>query len=802
MDSIAQDIRFAFRSLAKSPAFTAAAIVCVALGIAANVFIWTPLNTLLLRPMPFPNSERVMHLSTWRTTGERHTYGSWSYDDYRDVAELPGVFTAVGASQGRTWNVGGMEEPERVSGSRVSASLFPMLGLRAERGRLFRPDEEEAGRVAIISSGLWERRFASDPAVVGRSVLIDGEAHTIVGVMQRGVRYPEQDDLWLPLSPGALRGHRDWRVYQVVARLAPGVTVAQADARVAQLMRENAGRYPTTNSEWSSWIVPQNDLVAREVRAIFLIMLGAVGFVLLIACANVANLLLARGASRHREVAVRMAVGASRGRIVRQLLTESILLSIGGGVLGLLIGTWSVEFFTLRMMPTTVPYWMTFDVDRTVVLVTAGTTLLTGLVFGVVPAWQLSRPALGEALKDAGGRGSSGTARVGRTRATLVVTELALSLVLLVGAGLMVKSFLQTMQADLGFSTENLLTFDLAPTGTRYATDSARAAFRRVLDERLRAIPGVADVGAIDHQLVADCCSDAPYYPVGKEYREGGAPSANFLRVSPSYFSTLRVPVRRGRPIADADARVDAPVVVIDEMLAEREWPGESAIGKLLVVGAPTDAPRTVIGVVPNLVTRSVMDRRRPQLFVPLSPGAAGSTGIAVRGTGDAAALTTAVREAVKSIDPDLPLARLATMDFVVRDRMFQPRVFGAMFAIFASAALLLATIGLYGVMSYLVAQRTKELGVRIALGATTGDVMRLVLQGALRLIAIGFAIGIPAAVVLSQLLRGALYRVSATDPVTLIGVPLTLGAVALLASWVPARRATRVDPVRALRAD
>lgn len=802
MDAFRQDLRFAVRSLAKSPAFTTIATLCIALGIAANVFIWTPLNTLLLRPLPLTNSQEVMQLSMWRLNGERYTYGSWSYPDYRDVAELPGVFTAVGAHTEQAWNIGGVAAPERVSGARVTASLFPLLGIRPELGRFFRPDEEESARVAVISTGLWERTFASDPTIVGRSVLIDGEAHTIVGVMQRGVRYPEVQDVWLPLTPGPMREHREWRGYQLAARLAPGVTVAQADARLASLMRQLAERYPTSNDGWSSWVVPMNDLIAREVRAIFLIMLGAVGFVLLIACANVANLLLARGAGRQREVAVRLAVGASRRRIVRQLLTESVLLSILGGVLGMLLGTWSVDVFTTRMMPTTVPYWMTFDVDRTVVLVTAVTTLLTGIVFGVVPALQLSRPALNETLKDAGGRGSSGTVKVGRTRSALVVTELALSLVLLMGAGLMVKSLFATFDADLGFEPEGVLTFTVAPTGARYDSDSARATFHRQMDERLAAIPGVQRVGSIDHQLIADCCRHSPYTPLGKEYRAGDGPSALLLHISPGYFPTMQVSPRGGRLFEASDAQPGAGVVIVDEVLAAREWPGQSALGQRLRLAGDDSTPRTVIGVVPHLVSRSVTEEIHPQVFLPLAAGRAGGRAYSIRARGTPEALATAVRTTIRALDPDLPVANLASMDFVIRERMFQPRVFGTMFVVFAGAALLLATIGLYGVMSYLVAQRTRELGVRLALGATPGDVMRLVLRGALRMIMVGFVIGVPAAIVMARLLRGILYNVSVTDPLTLVGVPLLLALVTLVASAIPARRATRVDPVTALRND
>jgi len=543
-----------------------------------------------------------------------------------------------------------------------------------------------------------------------------------------------------------------------------------------------------------------NDLVAREVRPLFLIMLGAVGFVLLIACANVANLLLARGAGRQREVAVRLSLGAPRRRIVRQFLTESVLLASMGGVVGVALGTWGTDWFTTRMMPTTVPYYMTFDVDPFVLWVTVGITVASGLVFGILPALSLSNPSLGETLKDAGGRGSSAASRVGRTRSSLVVVELALSLVLLLGAGLMVRSFMATMTADLGFDGRGLLNFQLSLAGDRYASDSARAAFERALDARLRALPAVEDVGMIDAQLVASCCQHAPYFPAGKSYPRELGPRAWFARVSPQYLATMRIPLRQGRGITDADVTSGEPVVLVDDLLAAREWPGERAIGKRLQLFSSTDVAHTVVGVFPHLVTRSVTDERTAQVLLPLRADYAGERWVVLRTAGDPSALLPAVRAAVRSIDPGLPTARAATMDFILRDRMFQPRIFGTMFAVFAGAALLLATIGLYGVMSYVVAQRTHELGIRMALGASARDVRRLVLRGALRLIGVGLLVGVPTAVALAQLLRGALYGVRATDPVTLVGVPLLLTMIALLASAIPARRATRVDPLTALR--
>lgn len=807
MDTLRQDIRFALRSLAASPGFTAIAAICIALGIAANVFVWTPMEALVLRPLPYRDSERVMHLSAFRTNEERHTYGSWSYPDFADARrELKDVFSDVGASVNSSFNVGGAGEPERLEGSRVSSNFFPMLGLTPAKGRFFRDDEENDARVVVIGYGVWERKFGSDPAIVGKTIPVDGVAHEVIGVMARGVRVPETQDLWVPLIPGEARGHRDWRFYQLTARLQPGVTVAQADARVVALMKNLEERYADTNRYTSAWVVPLNDLIAREVRPIFVIMIGAVAFVVLIACANVANLLLARGASRQREVAVRLTMGASRARIVRQLLTESLLLATIGGAMGLLLGSWMVDVFVTRMLPTTVPFWMTFDINRTVVLATVAVTAMTGIIFGVAPALHLSRPSLTETLKESGGRGSSASVGAGKTRNALVVTELALSMVLLVGAGLMVRSFIETQRAKLGFETENLLTFEVDLVGTRYASDTARAAFLRTVDQRLAALPGIRALGSTSQLPIAECCRSNPYFPEGKEYPSAGGPSAWYTRASSSYIPAMGMRITAGRSFTENDlAPGAAPVVIVDSILAAREWPGESAIGKRLSFGriASAEAPlHTVVGVMSHLIARQVNEIPEAQVILPMQHGQGSVRWYVLRTASDPAMLIPAVRSTMRALDPDLPLAELASMDFVVKNRMFQPRVWGSMFALFATTALVLAMIGLYGVMSYLVAQRTRELGVRMALGADRSAVLRLVLGGGARLIGAGLLIGIPAAVGMSQLLRGLLYGVSASDPLTLVAIPALLTVVALIATWIPARRATRVDPMVALRSE
>jgi len=804
MDTIRQDLAFAWRSLAKAPGFSAIAITCIALGIAANVFVWSPINAILLRPLPYRDSERVMQLSGFVTTEQRTSYGSWSYPDYVDARDaLRGVFTDMATHTTQSFNLGGVGEPERLGGARVSPSLFPLLGIQPALGRFFRPDEAGDARVAVIGYGVWERKFARAPDIIGRTIRIDGAPHEIIGVMARGMRIPEREDLWLPLDPGEARAHRNRRFFQVWARLAPGVSVAQADARLSAFMRVLEERHGDTNRAQSAWVLPVNDVIAREVRPVFMTLLGAVACVLLIACANVANLLLARGSARQREVAVRLAMGASRARIVRQFLTESLLLALAGGALGLLLGTWLIELFLARMVPSSIPYWMTFDVDRTIVAITIGTTLLTGLVFGAMPALQLSRPSLTETLKDGGMRGASPGTGTGRTRQVLVVTELALSMVLLVGAGLLVRSFLATQQAPLGYRPHDVLSFQVALAGDRYASDTARAAFSQRLAERLAAIPGVRHVGMTTQLPVASCCQTNAIFPEGKRYPRSTGPYAWYAAVDPHFLAAMQIPVLAGRGFETTDALPLAPpVVLVDSVLAAREWPGEHAVGKRLRLGSAEAPLATVIGVVTHFVVWDVSESMQSQALTPMTAAAGGTRWYALRVAGDPAAQIPAVRAAVRALDPDLPLAQLASLDAVVRDRMFQPRVYGSMFGLFATIALVLATIGLYGVMSYLVAQRTSELGIRMALGATARDVTRLVLGGAARLLVVGLGLGIPAALALAQLLRGLLYGVRATDLLTLVGTALLLAAVALLASAIPARRATRVDPLTALRSN
>jgi putative ABC transport system permease protein len=796
---VLNDLRYAIRTLRKSPGFTAVAVVCLALGIGANTTVFSAVNTLLLRPLPFADPDRVMLVEGRTARGE--DFESLSYPEYRDIADA-GVFAATSAHTSRTVNLGGIDEPERLRASRVSASLFPLLGLRPVLGRNLGPEEDEGGgTVVLLSDGLWRRRFAADPRVVGRAVTINGEPHTVIGVMPRGVRFPETTDLWLPLAPGEAREHRDWRQYEVLARLRPGTSVAQARAAAAALAARMAERYPEASAGRGLSVRPYREQVASQVRPMMLVMLGAVGFVLLIACANVANLLLARATMRRREISIRLALGASRARVVRQLLSESLLLALGGGGLGALLGAWGMTGVRALLPLDELAYWMEFGVDGRVLLMTLAAALGAAAVFGLAPALQATKPDLVAALRD-GARGSTGGRRGGRVRGSIVVAQLALSLVLLVGATLMMRSFLRLHAATPGFRTEHVLTFETSLQGARYAEDSAVAAAYDALLARLRSVPGVEAVGAVSQLPVGMCCSTTLYFPEGKAYRGAVAPSARISVVSPSYFDALGIPLLAGRAFDRRDTHEAPPVAIVNRTLADREWPRESPIGKRLRWGADDTTWVTVVGVVPPVKQRELTELDRPQVYVPHAQAGWRSMGVVVRAAGSPAALAGAVRAAARAFDPDLPVSRLRTMDELVRRRMFQPRVYGIMFGVFGLAALLLASLGLYGVMAYAVAQRTQEIGVRMALGARPADVLRLIVRTGARLAAIGLAIGLPAAFATARVLRGALYGVGVADPATFVGIPILLAAVALLASYVPARRAARVDPVVALRAE
>ena len=802
LQSLLTDLRQAARTLAKSPAFTTIAILCLALGIGANTTVFSSIYGLMLRPMPFHEPERVV--AAWATIPERGvTEMSWSYPDWLDVGNASGAFSASGLATERSVNLGGVDEPERLEAARVTASIFQVLGTRVALGRAFTPDEDLEGKVVILGDGLWKRRFAADPNVVGREVTINGRSHTVIGVLPPKMRFPEAAELWLPLTPGEAKDKRDWRSYVLHARLAPGITMEQANDRIRTAMAAIAERNAITNKGVSARVSTWREIVLDEVRPVMLVMFGAVMFVLLIACGNVANLLLVRGAARQRELAVRTALGAGRWRVIRLLLAEGLLIALGGGVLGLVIGAWGVDWI-VRSLPADLPYWMEFDINREVVAFTFGLSLLTVIVFGLVPALHTSNGEVTETLKD-GGRGATSGRRAGRLRSSLVVGEIALSVVLLVGATLMIQSFIKQRVGDPGFANRNLATLELALAGPRFENDTAIAAFYDRIFERVRAVPGVKSVAVTSQAPIATCCNWSAVFPEGTSYTSAEAPSAMYSVVSAGFFETMGIPLRGGRTFTDEDRMGAPPVVVVNEALAKSLWPNESAIGKTIRFGSPDDTaakPHLIVGIVGNVKQRRLTEEDRGHTYIPHAQNPWRGMDLVADVTPSAAAMLRPIRESIRELDRDLPVSDLQTMDDWFAQRTFDSRIYGSMFGAFGVIALFLASIGLYGVMSYSVSQRKHEIGVRMALGAQPGDVLGLVVRQGSRLAVIGLVIGVPAAFGLARLLRGALYGVTPSDVATFVGVVAVLGGVALLASWVPARRAAHVDPAQALRAD
>ncbi len=791
------DLRLALRALRKAPGFTAAAVLCLALGIGANTTVFSVVNTLLIRPLPFRDAERVKVLKGATPDGGEDD--SFSWPDYRDYGDVGGTMT-LAAFTNRTVNLGGVDVPERVDATRVTASLFPMLGLAPQLGRVFRPDEDLDGTVVVLGDALWRRRFNADRNVIGRAVLVNGAPHTVVGVMGPGVRFPEASDLWLPIVPGPAAEARAWQQYQISGRVRDGVSVERADAAAHAVGRRIAQANRDTRAGTFARVLPFRVDVEREVGPIMKIFLGVVGLVLLIACANVANMLLARATARRREIAVRLALGASSWRIVRQLLAESLVLAALGGVLGAVIGSWALGGL-VKALPSLLPYWMTFSVDTQVLGYTALASLVAAAVFGLAPALQAAKPELVDALKDGSARGGGAGRRARRPRGAHVVRPIALSLVLLVGAGLMTRSFLAIQYADLGYAPARALTFETSLQGARSKGDSVAAAAYAALLERLAEVPGVVGVGAVS-QLPGECCSTNAIYPEGTNYTVLTAPSPVYTIATPGYFPALGLRLVAGRGISDADRAGTPRVGVINETMARRVWPGVSPLGRRFHDDIKDTGWVTVVGVVHDVMLRTATERARPQVYVPEAQLVARSMSVVLRSAGDPAALAPAVRRAVRAFDRDLPVASLRSMQNLLHERNFQPRIYTVMFAAFAASALLLAAIGLYGVVAYTVAQRTHEIGVRIALGAAPSDVRRLVLGGGVRLAAGGLLVGVPTAYAFARLIHGVLYGVSASDPLTFVVVPAVLVAVALVATWVPARRASRLEPVAALRAE
>ena len=820
MDSVLQDFRYAVRMLTKSPGFTAVAVLTLALGIGANTVVFGMVNSVLLRPLPFDRPEQLVKI--WGQYSKQGIpQNSISEPEVWDLREALGSVSAIAAyntGTGANLTRGG-NEPLRVTTSQASAELLPMLGVKPALGRLFSAEEDTPGRerVALLTFGFWKTQMAADAAVVGRDIQLNGQAYTVVGVLPDGFTFGGDTNMWLPLALDRARPNNRGNHYlEVLARMKGGVTLPQASADLDTVTRNLSAQfaqfYPK-DSGFGLYLLPlQTDLVGGAKLGL-VVVFAAVGFVLLIACINLANLLLARGSSRGRELAVRAALGAGRLRLVRQMVTESIVLSAAGGACGVILAVWVTEALRTTAavaLPNTRP----IAVDVQVLLFAAATSLTTGILFGLVPALQTSSHRGFAALKDAA-RGSSGAA--GRAlRGGLVVAEISIALVLLVTAGLMVRSLQQLLEVNPGFQAERLLTARISLPQANYRDIAATTAFFGTLQDRVRALPGVQSAGMTTLLPMTGRNSSGSTF-IDQTTTQGLTDSQLFQKpfleadqrtVTPGFFDAMRIPLLRGRLLTGADAADAAPAVVVDEEFARRLWPDREAIGQRIANGAvPNSNPlvlrwRTVVGIVGHVKNNTLDQVGREQIYVPIAqtPFPVRNMYLTVRASGDPGAMANAIQRTVRTLDPSLPVYEVKTMDAWL-DATVSPRRFNVMLLLtFGALALTLAAIGTYGVIAYSVSQRTQEIGIRMALGASKQDVLRMVVGGGLRLAIAGVLIGVALSLAAGRFISTLLFGVRATDPLTFSAVAVALLTTAVFAAWIPARRATRVDPMVALR--
>lgn len=814
METLLQDIRYGIRMLLKSPSVSIVATVALALGIGANTAIFSVVNAVLLRPLPFPDSDSLM--AVFETDQQKgQIRGTYSFPNFFDLRDQNKVFERVACYHGSDFVLTGSGEPARVQGAVVSADLFSLLGVAPMLGRNFVADEEkpsETGRVVILSQDLFQRRFNSDPALLNQSITLDGTKYTVVGVMQRSFQFPIQNDpveLWTTIAGDAsgespVTNARGAHFLQIVARLKSGISQTQAQAEASTIASRLEQQYPDTNTHKGIRIESALVAIVGDIRPALLILLGAVALVLLIACANVANLLLARATVRHKEIAIRAALGASRMRVVRQLLTESILLSLVGGAVGLLLAVWWSDLL-IALGKDDIPRAVQVGLDWRVLAFTFGVSVLTGLVFGLVPAFHSARFELTDSLKE-GGRGGSSGARRNRVRSALVVSELAIAVILLVGAGLLIKSLWRLQSVDAGLQPHNVLTFNVALPDVKYPGEK-QSQFFQALRARLENLPGVQSASGISPLPLSGDRFSISFEIDGRPVAKKDQPSADFFVADVDYFKTMGIPISKGRDFNNYDQHKTPQVVIVSEAFAREFFPNEDPIGKRIKPGMSTfdgekSVMREIVGVVGNIRNRRLNTESKPAYYVPETQVPSNQMVVVVKTTSDPHGLVSAATREVAGLDKDLAVFSTKTMDEYLASSVAAPRFNTTLLSVFAAVALTLTIVGLYGVMSYSVAQRTNEIGIRLALGAQTRDVLTLVISQGLRLMLLGLVIGLVGAFGLMRLLSSLLFGVTAKDPLTFAGAALVLGLVSLLACYLPARRATRVDPIEALRCE
>jgi putative ABC transport system permease protein len=819
-----KDLRFALRQLLKQWGFTAIAVLTLALAIGATTAVLSLVNALLVRPLPYRAPQQlILLLQHFKSQNlERIPVSPPEFVDYETRAHS---FEKLGAFGYTNFNLAGEDRPERIAGATVTAGVLPLLGVSPIKGRFFEPEECALGRddVVIISARLWQRRFNSDPQIIGTKLLLNGKSFTVVGVMPAsfdfplqlfnlgsGAQFRERAEIWKPLAfTDEEMKMRPERNYAVIGRLAAGTSVAQAEVETinAQMRREHPNNYTQSNSfgdkednSFGGDVFPLHDLAVGGMRPALLILVGAVFLVLLIACANLTTMLLARAAAREREMGIRVALGAGPLRLLKQVLTESVLLALVGGAAGVLLALWGVELLK-AIGAQTVPRLGEVNVDLNVLGVTLAIAVGTGIIFGLAPGLASARPELTEALKE-GGRSSSQGTRRNRLRNGLVIAEVALALVLLSCAGLLMKSFARLQNVNPGFNPRNALTFEISLPKIQYPDDPSIIRFNNEAQRRIAALPGVQATGFSTILPLAGTNSDSSFAIEGRASNDNSpSPDEEKRQVSPSYFRALETPLIKGRFFTDAD-NADAPrVIIVNQAFAKKFWPNQGALGKRVVMGGMSDNPKwiTVVGVVGDMHHFGLDVDPKPEMYVPFGQDPYFTTIYVVRSSQDPRSLLPAIRREIQAIDPAVPLANVRTFANVIADSVAPRRLSVVLLGVFAGVAVLLASVGIYGVISYLVVQRTHEMGVRMALGAQRGDVLRLVVGHALKLVGIGTVVGLVLAFLSTRALSGLLYSVGAFDPTTFIFVTIALAAVALLASYIPALRATRADPMIAL---
>jgi len=811
MESIIKDIRYGVRGLLKHPGFTGIVVITLALGIGASTAIFSVVDNVLLRHLPYRNAERIVAIEEFNSEGTRGQVTSANFLDWRAQNT---VFEQLTAIKTTTSNLALSDHAERIDLAQTNANFFDVLGVIPQYGRLFIPQDEQAGHdpVVVVSNTLWQRRFGSDPSLVGKPITLDGRNYTVIGITPPGFEYPKKTELWVPplrLVPELYANQdvtqtRGMGYLSAIALLKPGVSLKQAAAEMETITARLRQQYPNTNNRRFNRVVSLHDDLIGDTNKVLWLLLGAVTFVLLIGCANVANLLLASGAARQKEMAIRTALGASRWRVMRQLFTESTILALTGGAVGVLVAFWGLAAIT-RLLPANFPRLNEIHLDLRILGFTFAASILTGILFGLAPALQVSHRDVQESIRETG-RGASGSRRQNRFRQALIVGEVALCVVLLAGAGLLFRSFLRLQSVNTGFVAEQVLTARLTPSGTNFTQQADFNKFYTQVLEKLSAVPGVTDAGIINN-LPLDSGPTTGFRVEGRPITTPDKwPMVNYRTVSPNYFRAMSIPVVQGRAYTDRD-NLSAPLVmIINQQTAREIFPDENPIGKRITFGNTDQNKQPVwfeiVGVVADVRSLELREESQPEIYFSSLQDYWPAMSLVVRSTVEPSSLAGSVRQVVNEVDKSVPVSEVKTMEHVVSESITQPRFNLFLLGLFGTVAMLLSAAGIYGVTAYTVTQRTHELGIRLALGAQVGDVLKMILGQGMAVIGVGLVLGLVAAFWLMRLLRSLLFGVGENDLLTFVAITFVLLIVALIACYIPARRATKVDPLEALRAE